>query len=137
MFHEVAHGLGIKHTVDGKGTVRAALQGAGERARGGEGGHPRPLHGDRLLEQRRDPGATLEDHYVTFLASIFRSVRFGATEAHGRANAAQLHTSQEHGAFARDAPTGVTAWTSPGCAQAVDSLGGHILRCRATATTTP
>ena len=55
---------------------------------------------------RASSTATLEDHYVTFLASILRSIRFGASEAHGRANAAQLSYFEEHGAFTRDSATG-------------------------------
>ena len=46
MFHEVAHGLGIKNTIDGKGTVRAALKEKLQRARGMQGRHPRALPGD-------------------------------------------------------------------------------------------
>ncbi len=128
MFHEVAHGLGIKRTVDGKGTVRAALK---EQAGALEEGKADILGlymVTRLLEQHELRGTALEDHYVTFLASIFRSVRFGATEAHGRANAAQLSYFAERGAFARDSATGRYRVDFPRMRQAVDSLGGLILR---------
>ena len=137
MFHEVAHGLGIKNTIDGKGTVRAALK---EQAGALEEGKADILGlymVTRLLEQRRADGTTLEDNYVTFLASIFRSVRFGAGDAHGRANAAQLSYFEEHGAFARDRRPGATGWTFPKMRAAVDSLGGlDSPASRATATTT-
>jgi hypothetical protein len=128
MFHEVAHGLGIKKTIDGKGTVRAALR---EQAGALEEGKADILGlylVTRLLQQRELTGATLEDHYVTFLASILRSIRFGATEAHGRANAAQLSFFEEHGAFARDSTTGRYRVDFPRMRTAVDSLGGLILR---------
>ena len=128
MFHEVAHGLGIKKTIDGKGTVRAALR---EQAGALEEGKADILGlylVTRLLEQRDLTGATLEDHYVTFLASILRSIRFGATEAHGRANAAQFSFFEEHGAFARDSATGRYRVNFPRMRTAVDSLGGVILR---------
>jgi hypothetical protein len=46
------------------------------------------------------------DSYVTFLAGIFRSVRFGASDAHGRANIARFNFFKERGAFTRDAATG-------------------------------
>jgi peptidase M49-like protein len=128
MFHEVAHGLGIKHTIDGKGTVRAALK---EQAGALEEGKADILGlymVTRLLEQRELTGTTLEDHYVTFLASIFRSIRFGAGDAHGRANAAQLSYFAERGAFARDSATGRYRVDFPRMREAVDSLGGLILR---------
>ena len=124
----MAHGLGIKRTVDGKGTVRAALK---EQAGALEEGKADILGlymVTRLLEQHELRGTALEDHYVTFLASIFRSVRFGATEAHGRANAAQLSYFAERGAFARDSATGRYRVDFPRMRQAVDSLGGLILR---------
>ena len=52
------------------------------------------------------PDARLDDNYVTFLASLFRSVRFGASSAHGRANASQFSFFEEQGAFTRDSATG-------------------------------
>ncbi len=127
MFHEVAHGLGIKRTIDGKGTVRAALK---EQAGALEEGKADILGlymVTRLLEQNELTGTTLEDHYVTFLASIFRSIRFGATEAHGRANAAQLSYFEQQGAFTRDS-TGRYRVDFPKMRTAVDSLSGLILR---------
>jgi hypothetical protein len=128
MFHEVAHGLGIKRTIDGKGTVRDALR---EQAGALEEGKADILGlymVTRLLAQHELTGTVLEDHYVTFLASIFRSVRFGAAEAHGRANAAQLSYFEEHGAFARDSATGRYRVDFPRMRTAVDSLGALMLR---------
>jgi hypothetical protein len=127
MFHEVAHGLGIKRTIDGKGTVRAALK---EQAGALEEGKADILGlymVTRLLDQKELSGTTLEDHYVTFLASIFRSIRFGATEAHGRANAAQLSYFEEQGAFSRDS-SGRYRVDFPRMRSAVDSLGALILK---------
>jgi len=128
MFHEVAHGLGIKRTIDGKGTVRDALK---EQAGALEEGKADILGlymVTRLLAQHELTGTALEDHYVTFLASIFRSVRFGAADAHGRANAAQLSYFEEHGAFARDSATGHYRVDFARMQTAVDSLGALILR---------
>jgi hypothetical protein len=128
MFHEVAHGLGIKRTIDGKRTVREALKeqaGALEEGKADILGLYMITH---LLEQKELTGTTLEDHYVTFLASIFRSIRFGAGDAHGRANAAQLSYFAERGAFARDSTSGRYRVDFPKMRVAVDSLGGLILR---------
>jgi hypothetical protein len=128
MFHEVAHGLGITRTLDGKGTVRQALK---EQAGALEEGKADILGLymiTRLLEQHELAGTTLEDHYVTFLASIFRSIRFGAAEAHGRANAAQLSYFEEHGAFTRDSATGRYRVDFPRMRLAVDSMAALILR---------
>jgi len=103
MFHEVAHGLGIKNTLDGTGTVRAALK---ERAGALEEGKADilGLYMVRQLNARGEMGReNIEDNYVTFLASLFRSVRFGAGDAHGRANVVAFNFLQERGAFTREA----------------------------------
>jgi hypothetical protein len=127
MFHEVAHGLGIKNTITGKGTVRDALKeqhGALEEGKADILG----LYMITKLQQRGELKAPLEDNYVTFLASIFRSIRFGASNAHGRANAAQFSFFQEHGAFSRDSASGRYRVDVPRMREAVDSLAGVILR---------
>ena len=103
MFHEVAHGLGIKNTIDGKGTVRAALK---ERYSALEEGKADIL-GLYMLRQLNAQGEmgkeSIEDNYVTFLASLFRSVRFGAADAHGRANVVAFNFLERQGAFTREA----------------------------------
>jgi hypothetical protein len=81
------------------------------------------------LHQRGElPGQNLDDNYVTFLASIFRSIRFGASNAHGRANAAQFSFFDERGAFSRDSATGRYRVDFPKMRSAVDELAGQILR---------
>jgi hypothetical protein len=128
MFHEVAHGLGIKNTIDGRGTVRAALK---EQAGALEEGKADVLGlymVTRLLEQGEMPDANLDDNYVTFLAGIIRSIRFGASSAHGRANAAQFSFFQEQGAFSRDSATGRYRVDLPKMRAAVDALAERILR---------
>jgi hypothetical protein len=128
MFHEVAHGLGIKNLVGRKGTVREALKeqaGALEEGKADILG----LHMITRLHQRGELKDTrLDDNYVTFLAGIIRSIRFGASSAHGRANAAQFSFFQEHGAFARDSATGRYRVDFPKMRTAVDSLAARILR---------
>jgi hypothetical protein len=103
MFHEVAHGLGIKNTIEGKGTVRAALK---ERAGALEEGKADilGLYMIRQLNAQGEMGGeSLDDNYVTFLASLFRSVRFGAADAHGRANVVAFNRLRDMGAFTREA----------------------------------
>ncbi len=45
----------------------------------------------------------MKRHYVTYLTGLFRSIRFGAEEAHGKANIAQMVFLKEQGALGRDA----------------------------------
>ena len=105
MFHEVAHGLGIKNQIDGSGTVRSALK---EHASALEEGKADIL-GLYMIKQLHDQGeieGDLHDFYVTFMTSIFRSVRFGASSAHGKANMIRFNFFKEHGAFERSEKDG-------------------------------
>jgi hypothetical protein len=98
MFHEVAHGLGIKSTVNGKGTVRTALQEQGswlEEAKADILG----LYMVTKLVEKGELQGPLENYYTTFMAGILRSVRFGAGEAHGKANMLAFNFFEEKGAF--------------------------------------
>ena len=106
MFHEVAHGLGIKNTLNGKGMVRTALK---DQASSFEEGKADIL-GLYMVSKLADKGeldkAKLMDNYVTFLAGILRSVRFGASDAHAKANMVRFNFFQQQGAFTRDAASG-------------------------------
>jgi hypothetical protein len=106
MFHEVAHGLGVNNTINERGSVREALR---EHASAIEEGKADIL-GLYMVTKLREQGhlseGVIEDNYVTFMAGIFRSVRFGASSAHGRANMVRFHFFEEQGAFSHDESTG-------------------------------
>ncbi|WP_349263025.1 dipeptidyl-peptidase 3 family protein [Longimicrobium sp.] len=127
MFHEVAHGLGIKNTINGGGTVREALK---EQASALEEGKADVLglYMQVQLQEMGELQGDAMDSYTTFLASIFRSVRFGAASAHGRANVARFNYFQERGAFARDAATGTYRVDPVRMRQAMNALSEQILR---------
>jgi hypothetical protein len=127
MFHEVAHGLGIKNTIDGKGTVRDALK---ELAGGLEEGKADILGLYMLtrLQEKGEVTGSLEDYYVTFLTGIFRSVRFGAASAHGQANMLRFNFFADRGAFVRDAATGKYRVDMVAMRRAMDELSGVILK---------
>ena len=102
MFHEVAHGLGIKNTINNKGTVRNALK---EQASALEEGKADIL-GLYMVQQLHNKGeleGDMKDYMTTFMASIFRSVRFGASSAHGKANMIRFNFFKEKGAFTKNA----------------------------------
>lgn len=125
MFHEVAHGLGIKNTIDGRATVREALR---EHASPHEEGKADVLGlymVRELLEQGEMDGEIM-DYYVTFLAGIFRSVRFGAASAHGRANMMRFNYFADFGAFERT-EDGRYRVIEERFSEAVDALSREIL----------
>ena len=128
MFHEVAHGLGIKNTINGRGRVRQALQ---ERASALEEAKADVLGLymiTELVKRGELDDDTLDDNYVTFLASIFRSIRFGAASAHGRANLMQLNFLAEKGAFSYDEASKTYRVNLDEMGDAVNELAGVILK---------
>ncbi len=128
MFHEVAHGLGIKNTLDGKGTVREALKEKSAALEEGKADILGLYMVAKLHEKGELGGAGLTDNYVTFLAGIFRSIRFGASSAHGVANTLRFNFFRGAGAFSRDEPSGTYRVNFGRMQAAVDALSEKILR---------
>lgn len=126
MFHEVAHGLGIKNTINDKGTVRNALK---EHSSALEEGKADIL-GLYMITQLHEKGeiaGDLNDYYVTFMAGIFRSVRFGAASSHGKANMIRFNFFNEYGAFAKDEVSGTYRIDFDKMKEAMDALSEIIL----------
>jgi hypothetical protein len=131
LMHELVHGLGPHNvTVDGKETtVRQQLKetySTIEEAKADVAG----LFALQLLVDKgvidKKMEATL---YDTFLASAFRSIRFGVTEAHGRGMAIQLNSLVAKGGFvARD---GVFSIDRAKIKQAVVELTRELLMIEA------
>ena len=126
MFHEVAHGLGIKTVLGSEQTVRQALK---EHASALEEGKADIL-GLYMVQQLLAKGVIdegmLEDYYVTFMAGIFRSVRFGASSAHGKANMIRFNFFQEYKAFSRN-EDGLYLVDMFKMTEAIDALSNKIL----------
>jgi len=103
MFHEIAHGLGIKYTVHSNPQpVSRALKANHsiiEEAKADVLGLWMLTY---LIKQKRLQNVTPEEAYTTFVASIFRSIRFGASSAHGVANMITLKSLMDQGAITLD-----------------------------------
>ena len=129
MFHETAHGMGIKNTITGKGSVHSALgnqYNAIEEAKADVLGLYLVT---KLAEMGEYTNTELVDNYTTFLAGIFRSVRFGAASAHGKANMLEFNYMQKEGAFTRN-EQGQYAIDFEKMKAAVEKLAGDILMCQ-------
>ncbi|HFC30887.1 MAG TPA: Zn-dependent hydrolase, partial [Oceanospirillales bacterium] len=106
MFHEVAHGLGIKETINGKGTVRQSLKQFASAQEEGKADILGLYMVEKLYKMGELSEGQIMDNYVTFMAGIFRSVRFGSSSAHGIANMLRFNYFAEHGAFSFNKKTG-------------------------------
>lgn len=125
MFHEVAHGLGIKSTVNGKGTVRSALQEQGSWLEECKADILGLWMVTKLVEKGELPGP-IENYYTTFMAGILRSVRFSAADAHGRANMLSFNFFEEKKAFEKT-PEGYYKVNYPAFRNAMNELSSLIL----------
>jgi Peptidase family M49 len=132
LMHELMHGLGPHAiTVNGRSTtVRQELKetySAIEEAKA-------DVSGLWALKQLADKGqiepATAETMYTTFLASAFRSIRFGINEAHGRGIAIQLNYFLDNGGV-RVNPDGTFSVEASKIADAITSLTRDIMTLQA------
>jgi hypothetical protein len=102
MFHEVSHGMGIKNTITGEGTVRHVLKEQYSAIEEGKADILGLYLVTKLNEMGEFTETDLMDNYVTFMAGIFRSVRFGAASAHGKANMIRFNYFKEREAFKKN-----------------------------------
>ncbi len=127
MFHEVAHGLGIKNTLTGQGTVREALSDLASSIEEGKADILGLYAITKLAEMGELGDVDLMDNYVTFVAGIFRSIRFGSSSAHGRANLARFSYFSRAEAFTFDETTGFYRVDLDKAKQATEDLARTIL----------
>lgn len=102
-FHEVAHGLGVKQTINTNESVDAVMgteKTSWEEAKADILGL---FMVTKLIEMGEITNITAEDAIVTYIAGILRSVRFGAASSHGKANMMCFNYMEKAGAFSRDA----------------------------------
>jgi hypothetical protein len=102
MFHEVAHAMGVKNTINGKGPARTALKEVYSSIEEGKADIMGLYLVTKLYEMGELSSGEVMDNYVTFFAGIFRSSRFGAASAHGKANMMRFNFFTEEGAFVRN-----------------------------------
>jgi hypothetical protein len=131
LMHELMHGLG-PHEVHGTTqTVRLALTDTYSTIEEAKA----DVSGLWALQQLADTGVIspqiAESMYTTFLASAFRSIRFGVTEAHGRGIAIQLNYLLDHGAVAVNSD-GTFSIVAEKIRDAVVSLTGEFMTIQAT-----
>ncbi len=127
MFHEVAHGLGIKNTINGQGTVRQSLKELASATEEGKADILGLYMVEKLLEKGEITDGELMDYYTTFLAGIFRSIRFGSSSAHGVANRLRFNYFAKHGAFTFDPETKTYRVNPEAMHRAIAGLSQKIL----------
>ncbi len=127
LFHEVAHGLGIKHTINGMGPVREALKDQFDVIEEAKA----DLLGLYIVGEMRRRGqiesGELTDNYVTYAADMARLMRWGATDAYGQMTMMAFGFMQEQGAIVRDSANGAYRIDTEKMRRAVEELCRRIL----------
>ncbi|MBU8892809.1 MAG: Zn-dependent hydrolase [Bacteroidales bacterium] len=106
MFYEVGSALGIKKTVNNKGEVNDALQDHYNVIEECKNDILSLYFVTKLYEMGEMNGDDLMDNYVTYMADVFRSVRFGISNDQGVANMIRFYYFEEMGAFSRNKKSG-------------------------------
>ena len=134
IMHEICHGLGpaFAHNVSGdKISIREAIGpifGGLEEAKADVVGM---FSLKWLVDHGVLPKAKLNEYYASYLAGNFRTVRFGAAEAHGQAEMMELNYYLEHGAVRRDA-SGKYSVQFEKMSEAIENLSKELLTMEAT-----
>lgn len=84
-----------------------------------------------LIDKGSVDASMERDLYTTYLASSFRSVRFGITEAHGKGQAVQFNYLLDEGAIKTDEAAGTFSVDTSKIKEAVKKLAGEILTIEA------
>ncbi len=111
LFHELAHGLGPgKITLNGRKTeVRLELKNLYSALEEAKADIMGVYNMDFMIQKGLLPKSMQSQIAVTYLAGLFRGIRFGIGEAHGKGNALQLNYMLEKGAITYDSETGTFA----------------------------
>lgn len=126
LLHEVCHSNGPHHTLGGD-TVRSKLQEHHSALEEAKADIAALFAADLMVDHGTIDNVTQQEFWVTFLASAFRSIRFGIQEAHGLGQAIQLSYLVEKGGFQCDPETKLFHVDFDKIRQAVSDLTRDIL----------
>jgi hypothetical protein len=131
--HELMHGLGPHTIMAGgkKSTVRQAMRDLGSALEEAKADIAGLFALQYLIDKGLVDKATEQQMYVTYLAGVFRSVRFGIKEAHGKGMALQFNYLSDNGAFAYDSTAGTFRVNFDKVKEATLKLTGHIMTIQA------
>ncbi|MCZ4696295.1 Zn-dependent hydrolase [Ancylomarina euxinus] len=127
IFYEISNSLGISQTINNKGSVKDALKEHHAIIRELKNDVLRMFFITKLHEMNELKDVDLMDNYVTHMADVFRSIRFGVTDAQGVANMIRFNYFNEHEAFKYDSKTGTYKINDYKMKKAVESLSKLVL----------
>jgi hypothetical protein len=133
LLHELSHTLGLDYVTGKKElTVRKALQERYSTIEEAKADVVGIYNMQYLKAHEIFTDEETEENYATYLASIFRAVRFGAEEAHGKGTAVQLNFLMKEGGIAFDAKKGEFSVHAKKFEPAVTKLAKELLEIEGT-----
>ncbi|MFT5749435.1 MAG: hypothetical protein ACI93S_000692 [Ancylomarina sp.] len=127
IFYEISNSLGISQTINNKGSVKDALKEHHAIIRELKNDVLRMFFINKLHEMNELKDVDLMDNYVTHMADVFRSIRFGVTDAQGVANMIRFNYFKEQEAFKYNSKTNTYKINSYKMKKAIESLSKMVL----------
>ena len=127
IFYEISNSLGISQTINNKGSVKDALKEHHTIIRELKNDVLRMFFITKLHEMNELKDVDLMDNYVTHMADVFRSIRFGVTDAQGVANMIRFNYFSEQEAFKYNSKTNTYKIDSKKMKKAIESLSKMVL----------
>jgi hypothetical protein len=134
LMHEISHALGAAYarTSAGQADIRESIGPTFAGLEEAKADIVGLLALNWLMEKGVLPKERAEEFYASHVAGIFRTVRFGVAEAHGRAEMMEFNYFAEQGAITRDPKTGKYAIDFTKMQQAIATLAKELLEIEAT-----
>ncbi len=134
VLHEMSHGLGpaFARTTTGRKPITEAIGPTYSPLEEAKADIVGLYALDWLMNHGALPKARAHDYYASYVAGIFRTVRFGVAEAHGRGEMMEFNFLTERGAITRDASTGRYVIDFDKMPGAIASLAKELLEIEAT-----
>ena len=134
IMHEISHGLGpaFAHTAQGKVQINEAIGSSYSALEESKADVVGEFCYGWLIDHGALPKERRNITYASYVAGIFRTVRFGVAEAHGAGEIMQFNYYVEQGAISRDAATGLYVIDFAKMPTAIASLAKELLEQEAT-----
>ncbi|HLK33474.1 MAG TPA: hypothetical protein VKT29_10325, partial [Terriglobales bacterium] len=134
LLHEISHGLGpaFARTAGGKVDIREAIGPIFSPLEEAKADAVGMFGLQWLVDHEVLPKSRLEEYYASYVGGLLRTVRFGAGEAHGRAEMMEFNYLSEQKAITRDGATGRYAIDYAKMPDSVASLAKELLEQEAT-----
>ncbi|HSB76522.1 MAG TPA: hypothetical protein VLC12_12785, partial [Terriglobales bacterium] len=134
LLHEISHGLGpaFARTSAGKADIREAIGPTYSELEEAKADTVGMFGLKWLVDHGALPKSRLQEYYASYVGGLFRTVRFGTGEAHGRAEMMEFNYLTEQKALGRDSATGRYALDYARMPDALAALAKELLEQEAT-----